>query len=206
MRESGVLWHPFPTIRSRAVPENLNATNPSTAVSPMIRWTSARRTANRPLSGTVPSHLCSDVDLSFETCYNSKMDSVLVPPPEERLCVKHGRPITVKDWLKGCRTSECALCKNIRHRCPQTRSRRAQRWDNGFVSCIIHLDRRCNRSFYVHNGNRKCGTCHTRNAEGELLHCHRLQQRERKKLIREFGPLPKSDWYPPEMETRNVRS
>lgn len=37
-----------------------------------------------------------------------------IPPPEERLCIFHTRPISEKDWIKGHRKTECSKCKNIR--------------------------------------------------------------------------------------------
>lgn len=35
-----------------------------------------------------------------------------VPPPEQRLCKKHGRPIQPSKWRHGDRTTGCARCKN----------------------------------------------------------------------------------------------
>jgi hypothetical protein len=33
-----------------------------------------------------------------------------IPPPEKRLCVRHGQSILPSQWRSGCRTTQCKTC------------------------------------------------------------------------------------------------
>ena len=107
-------WHPSPTIRSRANSARLNPHNSSIAASRTIKWTSVRTAASRPLSGTFCFSQFFDLDFRGDPCYNSKTmrNALEIPPPEERLCVRHGRPIMPNRWQTGNRTVGCARCKS----------------------------------------------------------------------------------------------
>ena len=50
----------------------------------------------------------------------------------------------------------------------RTRPLRAMKWDRGFMPCGRHPRRKCNRSFYVLNAARRCSSCRSLNADGEL--------------------------------------
>jgi hypothetical protein len=83
-----------------------------------------------------------------------------IPPPEQRLCKKHGKPICPSQWRKGCRTSECAKCIREVVRSPKVRKRRASKWEKELIPCRKHSNRRCNKSAYVCSGKKVCGSCH----------------------------------------------
>jgi len=89
----------------------------------------------------------------------------LVPSPEDRLCVKHGKPIQPSNWWRGCRKSGCCRCVAYKKK---TRKLRAKKWESCFIPCIKHADRRCNRSAYVCNAARKCASCRDRLKDGTL--------------------------------------
>jgi hypothetical protein len=89
-----------------------------------------------------------------------------IPPPEQRLCVKHGKPICPSFWKAGCRTTGCSKCTRERGRSPKARQRREEKWDNGDIRCKKHPERRAHRSFYVCCGGRKCNWCNTHRADG----------------------------------------
>jgi hypothetical protein len=91
---------------------------------------------------------------------------IIIPPPEQRLCRKHGKPIMPSQWKKRNRTTGCSSCGNGHLRSPESRNRRQIKWENIFISCIKHDDRRCNKSCYVSNGRRKCNSCRHRRADG----------------------------------------
>jgi hypothetical protein len=89
-----------------------------------------------------------------------------IPPPEKRLCRKHGKPICPIRWKRGCRTSECSKCTTERQRSPEARKRRANRWEKELIFCKRHLGRRCQKSPYAFSGKRKCASCHLRRSDG----------------------------------------
>jgi len=89
-----------------------------------------------------------------------------IPPPEKRLCRKHGKPICPSLWAKKYRTVGCAGCLRERARSPESRKRRNERWHKEFISCIRHPERRCNRSVYVSMASRKCASCHSHYVDG----------------------------------------
>jgi hypothetical protein len=91
-----------------------------------------------------------------------------VPPPEQRLCERHNKPICPSEWLRGKRTTQCASCINGRTRSPRARKRRALRWDSEDIKCINHPERRCNRCSYVIDGHRFCGSCGNRSSNGSF--------------------------------------
>jgi len=39
------------------------------------------------------------------------------------------------------------------------RERRERLWDASFVTCTKHPERRCQRSYYVRRGCRRCNSC-----------------------------------------------
>jgi hypothetical protein len=106
-----------------------------------------------------------------------------IPPPEERLCVKHGRPITPSAWKKGCRISECAKCIKVRTHSPEAQERRAKKWDDGDIRCINHPERRCKRSDYVYNWRRACSSCCDRKANGDRSSKYKRGLRKRNYTI-----------------------
>lgn len=89
------------------------------------------------------------------------------PPPEQRLCSEHQRPICPRRWKQGYRSKGCCLCNNIRTRSVESKNRRTVKWESIFIPCIHHPDRRCNRSNYVISARRKCGSCSSTRANGE---------------------------------------
>jgi len=95
-----------------------------------------------------------------------------VPPPEQRLCRKHNRPILPSRWLNRSRTSGCARCVNERIKSPAARKRRKIKWGSRMIFCINHPDRRCSRSNYVSTGHRYCGSCNVRKSNGEHRSSH----------------------------------
>jgi hypothetical protein len=103
--------------------------------------------------------------LDYDVAYFQKT-GVKIPPPEKRLCRKHGRPITPSHWIRGHKTSDCAKCTNTRIRSSETKLRRTRRWEKDFISCVLHLERRCNKSAYVGWGRRRCGSCDGRSFFG----------------------------------------
>jgi hypothetical protein len=100
--------------------------------------------------------------------HRKKRHQVKVPPPEKRLCKKHGRPICPSAWLDGRRTSRCAKCIYERASSPQAKARRAKKFDETDIRCIKHPERRANKSQYVSIAQRKCGSCISRGADGTL--------------------------------------
>jgi hypothetical protein len=100
--------------------------------------------------------------------HRKKRHQVKVPPPEKRLCKKHGKPIYPSKWLEKHRTTECSKCVNNRTRSPQARARRAKKFDEGDIRCINHPERKANRSQYVLMARRKCGSCSVKWADGTL--------------------------------------
>ena len=49
---------------------------------------------------------------------------------------------------------------------------RADQWDNGWIPCDRHPERRCNRSLYVARGTRRCGSCKNRRTDGTRVPSH----------------------------------
>ena len=45
------------------------------------------------------------------SCLKSRSLSSKIPPPQERLCKKHGYPIVPSAWREGHRTTRCWKCK-----------------------------------------------------------------------------------------------
>jgi len=100
-----------------------------------------------------------------------------IPPPEERLCRNHGRPISVSGWKSGHRTSGCAKCTNERGRSPEKQAEREAKWRKEFIGCKSHPNRRCNLSAYKRLNAKLCGSCHLRRADRTLrdsvFRCHK---------------------------------
>jgi hypothetical protein len=119
-----------------------------------------------------------------------------IPPPNKRLCVKHQRPICVSKWKHGYRTNGCAKCAYEWRRSPKARKRREKRWDETFISCSFHDDRRCNRSYFVCNGKRRCCSCLHRNVPSKggakkVGHIKIERKRKYNKMLRHrrfYGP------------------
>ncbi len=118
---------------------------------------------------------------------HKKRKPVSVPPPEERLCETHGKPIFPSKWLNGCRKVGCVECQgttrsktswnkynrsvkgkaaDTRFRLPEAKARRAKRWEEEWIVCANHPDRRCNKSHYVYGSVRRCGHCLNHKADG----------------------------------------
>ncbi len=96
-----------------------------------------------------------------------------IPPPRQRLCAAHARPITPSRYRRGCRTTGCSRCSRTRARCPEAKKRRADRYDlsrytRAFVSCTKHPNRRCSRSLYVRSGSRRCRSCSCKRTDGTI--------------------------------------
>ena len=91
-----------------------------------------------------------------------------LPPPEKRLCRKHGRPIQPSAWKAGYRTIRCAKCNKERISSPESRQRRSATWEKNFILCTNHPNRRCNKSSYVHGGVRRCSSCWDKLANGNF--------------------------------------
>jgi hypothetical protein len=99
-----------------------------------------------------------------------------IPPPKQRLCPKHGKPIRPSAWARGYRKSGCAKCSSEYSHSPEAQKRRAAKFDaalknyrkgeGNFIPCIKHPDRICNRSYYVLSGGRRCGSCRNRRIDG----------------------------------------
>lgn len=89
-----------------------------------------------------------------------------IPPPEERLCKVHGKPITPSSWRNRKRNTGCSACSNAWRNSPQVRERRTLHWRNNFIACSKHPERRCNRSGYVLRRARFCSGCLNRRADG----------------------------------------
>lgn len=106
-----------------------------------------------------------------------------VPPPHKRLCKIHSRPIQPSKWRQGNRTTKCTLCVNMYNRSPKNEARREKRWQENFIPCIKHPDRRCNRSVFVHNARRACGSCITRTPDGQKRECVRRANSKYKKSV-----------------------
>lgn len=115
-------------------------------------WKKGRRTGG-----------CSKCKSDYE---KSRSKAVIVPSPEKRLCVKHNRPIMPSQWRRGHKRTGCSKCRRERMRSPATKSRRELKWQKQFIFCIRHPNRRCNRSTYVMNGMRRCGSCIVRSLNG----------------------------------------
>jgi len=47
---------------------------------------------------------------------------VKIPPPNKRLCVRHGESISPSKWRGGCRTTQCKSCLNERRRIKEARA------------------------------------------------------------------------------------
>lgn len=89
-----------------------------------------------------------------------------IPPPEQRLCRTHGRPIAPSDWKGGHRNTKCSKCKKESRQSPAVKQRRALKWEKEFIPCNKHSDRRCQKSPYVNNAKRKCSSCGNKLKEG----------------------------------------
>ena len=107
-----------------------------------------------------------------------------IPPPEQRLCKKHGKPIQPSRWKYGRRTSGCTTCTNKEIRGPKARRRRAERWEKNFIPCVNHPTRRSNRCLYVYGGKRRCSTCHTYRKDGTM----------RPARVRRNAPMAQQSW------------
>jgi hypothetical protein len=112
-----------------------------------------------------------------------------IPPPERRLCHKHGKPLSVSAWRNGHRTSGCWKCINEHCLSPASIERRAKKWDEGFIVCAIHPNRRCNKTVYLYNSKRRCASCNTRRADYSYRPGH----------------VRAKDWSNPLEKQRNVR-
>lgn len=91
-----------------------------------------------------------------------------IPPPNKRLCKTHKEPITLPNWKVGHRTTGCRECERNRKHNPKIRKQLNEKWINTFISCVNHPNRRCNRSYYVCNRARICGSCISRVAGGSF--------------------------------------
>lgn len=92
------------------------------------------------------------------------------------------------------RHTGCAKCTHGSQTSLEARIRRAKRWDSKFIPCVKsrHADRRCNRSQYVADGHRRCGSCKAHNSCGERttsyqrgLNAKRLMWMERNRYRRD---------------------
>lgn len=75
---------------------------------------------------------------------------------------------------------ETRIRSNLSRR--RSRQSREKKWKETFISCIRHLDRRCNRSRYIHSGSRRCATCGSKDAQGNYFPADRkFRQSQRRK-------------------------
>jgi hypothetical protein len=87
-------------------------------------------------------------------CKNSSI--MIVPPPEERICEKHKRPITPSQWKQGCRKAGCSRCCNEWN--VKYRIKRVER--KGLPRCRNHPKKKASRSVYLKTGKRMCMSCY----------------------------------------------
>jgi hypothetical protein len=89
-----------------------------------------------------------------------------MPPPEKRLCAKHGKPICPSMWRNRSRTTGCAKCMDMHKRSPEARERRRVKWNKEYITCARHPNDRCQQSTYVNTGQRRCSYCSHHYADG----------------------------------------
>lgn len=99
-----------------------------------------------------------------------------IPPPEKRLCPKHNKPIFPSAWKRGERKQSCAECK--REWARKTRPRRKKRWEENFIVCSKHPNRRCNKARYVMDGHKMCASCIDRTSSGVKVRRNRWRLKE----------------------------
>jgi len=87
-----------------------------------------------------------------------KKTGVKIPAPEDRPCLKHGKPVCPSRWVNG-HFTQCSKCIRLRCTSVSYRLRREKRWDKEFIACVYHRDRRCSRANYVSHAARYCATC-----------------------------------------------
>lgn len=102
-----------------------------------------------------------------------------IPPPEQRLCKKHRKPICPSSWKQRCRTNQCSECKRERAKSPEARKRREIKWEKEFIPCVKHITRRCGKSRYIHDGGRRCSSCHSKLKDGSSTPTRKRQQGKR---------------------------
>ena len=83
-----------------------------------------------------------------------------------------------------------------RYRSSESRDERELKWNNTFIPCIRHNDRRCNRSNYVKDGHRRCATCFKKHADGSMRLSCLLRQRKRdySRMMKARGRYGASAW------------
>ena len=89
-----------------------------------------------------------------------------VPPPEERVCKRHNKPICPSRWRNGLRNCGCSRCGTELTMSPKWKERRRKKWNTKIITCIDHPDRRCNQAEYICTGHRYCSSCKDRLQDG----------------------------------------
>lgn len=110
------------------------------------------------------------------------MTQLLLPPPEQRLCSRHGLPICPSNWYRHHYKTGCSKCSNEKIRSPEARQRRTRKWESGFISCRNHPNRRCNKCRYVATAIRRCASC------GNTPYLNRTRQKRQLQWAKHFIP------------------
>jgi hypothetical protein len=120
-----------------------------------------------------------------------------IPPPEQRLCKKHGKPIMPNQWRSRHYITGCAKCVTERIRSPKARKRRKEKWEKNFISCARHPERRCNKSRYIRDGVRRCGSCSVAKSDGTKRPAYQRHMDKNNPLMRESRKRcdEKRKWY-----------
>src|SRR6266478_1204022 len=88
-------------------------------------------------------------------------------------CLKHLDKFVCPSRQKVGRHTGCTTCKYELRISTQAKEKRANKWGKQFIACALHSERRCNRSTYIGNGKRRCGSCKSRSANGILKSSHK---------------------------------
>ena len=78
------------------------------------------------------------------------------------MCPKHNR-LAMPSYAKRGRT-RCATCQKESRK--KGREKRVARWRTEFISCIRHVERRCNLGQYAYSGKRRCASCCVHRPDG----------------------------------------
>jgi len=98
----------------------------------------------------------------------------MIPPPEQRLCIKHGKPIQPFRYRAGCRMRGCADC--VKETLQKSRPHRKKKFDEGNIWCSKHPTRRATRFPYELKSLRRCNWCSRHRVDGSMKpSCKRLR-------------------------------
>ena len=79
------------------------------------------------------------------------------------VCYLHGIKLYPS---RATRTVGCWMCTDTNKKSEKSKVRRRKRWNNTFICCVNHSDRRCSLGRYVFDGKRRCGSCTNRWSDG----------------------------------------